>query len=81
MGLARAFMFGGRLGEPLWVEGVEPAAVYEPGRATSVVHHFHEKLLRLREDMLTSAGRAIAEERHAYTAGFVERLERELAAG
>ena len=81
VGLARAFMFGGRLGEPLWIEGVEPAAVYAPGRATSVVHHVREKLLRLREDMLTEPGRALAEERHAYTAGFLERLEREWAAG
>jgi hypothetical protein len=31
--------------------------------------------------MLTGAGRAMAEDRHAYTTGFLERLEREWAAG
>jgi uncharacterized protein len=32
VGIARAFMYGGRLGEPLWVEDGEAAEVYRPGR-------------------------------------------------
>lgn len=77
IGIARAFMFGGALEEPILVDGVEPSAKYEAGRTTSVVHHFHEKLLRLREDMLTRSGRDLADERHEFMVSFLDELQRE----
>lgn len=77
IGIARAFMFGGVLGEPIWVEGVDPSDTYEAGTTTSVVHHFHEKLLRVRDDMLTESGRRLANERHDFMVAFLEELMRE----
>lgn len=77
IGIARAFMFGGALGEPIWVENAEVAEVYEPGTTTSIVHHFHEKLLRVRDDMLTDAGRRMADERHDFMMAFLSQLRRE----
>lgn len=77
IGAARALMYGGHLGERLWAPEEPWAAVYVPGRATSVLHHFHEKLLRLRGDMLTPTAGAWAEERHAFLETFVERLRDE----
>jgi len=77
VGIARAFMFGGALGEPIWVDGVDPSEVYEAGTTTSVVHHFHEKLLRIRDDMLTEAGQAIASQRHDFMVAFLDQLGQE----
>lgn len=77
IGIARAFMFGGALGEPIWVNNTEPSETYEAGVASSIVHHFHEKLLRLRDDMLTDAGRALADERHEFMVAFLDQLRNE----
>jgi uncharacterized protein len=77
IGVARAFMFGGALREPIWIAGVEPSDIYEAGKTTSVVHHFHEKLLRLKDDMLTASGRELAEERHEFMVLFLDELKRE----
>lgn len=77
VGIARAFMFGGALGEPIWVDDTRPAEIYEAGATSSIVHHFHEKLLRLKEDMLTDTGRALAEDRHDFMVAFLNRLRSE----
>lgn len=76
VGVARAFMFGGYLGEPMWVE-TDPASLggtFVPGKATSVVHHFHEKLFRLESEMLTDHGKALARARTAYMRSFMDAL-------
>lgn len=77
VGIARAFMFGGTLREPLWAVGPAPAEVYRSGPTSSVIHHFFEKLLRVRDDMLTPTARTLADERHEYMVAFVERLSEE----
>jgi uncharacterized protein len=77
VGIARACMFGGKLAEPLWVEGIAPEATYRSGPTSSVLHHFFEKLLRVRDDMLTATGRSLADERHEYMVGFLSRLQAE----
>ena len=61
IGVARAFAFGGEHGRPL----------------LSTVEHFHEKLLLLRDEMNTPAGRALAERRHAFLETFLRELEEE----
>ncbi len=77
VGIARAFMFGGRLGEPLWAP--EPIGErFQHGHTTSVVHHFHEKLLHLHEEMLTDAGRCLALERTRLMRDYLEALRRDL---
>ena len=65
VGIARTFAYGGEKGRPL----------------KDSVLHFHEKLLLLRDTMNTGAGRALAEERHAFMQAFLEELEKETAAG
>ena len=76
VGIARAFMFGGYLGEPMWVE-TNPASLggtFVPGKATSVVHHFHEKLFQLESEMLTQHGKSLARARTDYMRGFMDKL-------
>lgn len=76
VGIARAFMFGGYLGEPMWVEANpdSPGGTFVPGKTTSVVHHFHEKLFRLESEMLTQHGKVLARAKTEYMRSFIDKL-------
>jgi len=63
IGVARTFAYGGEHGRSL----------------ESSVQHFHEKLLLLKDEMNTDAGRALAEERHAFLVSFLQELDQEEA--
>ena len=77
VGIARAFMFGGRLGEPLWV--AEPInETFQPGHTASIVHHFHEKLLQLHREMLTAEGQRVALQRTQRMREYLDTLRDEL---
>ncbi|MBQ9044834.1 MAG: HD domain-containing protein [Oscillospiraceae bacterium] len=65
VGVARTFAFGGSHGRPL----------------EDSIEHFHEKLLLLRDEMNTPAGRAMADERHAFLERFLEQWNRETNEG
>jgi uncharacterized protein len=77
IGIARAFMYGGAIGEPLWMPETLPADVYREGPTSSVIAHCYEKLIRLRDDMLTELGRALAEERTAFLMVYLRRFHEE----
>ena len=77
VGIARAFMFGGHLGEPLWAP-TEIRQTFQHGHTASVVHHFFEKLLHLHEEMLTDEGMRIAVERTRYMRAYLDALKDEL---
>lgn len=68
VGIARNFAFTGVVGNPIW----DPS-----GEEYSGLGHFHDKLLRLKEEMHTDAARALAEERHAFLEAFEERFREE----
>ena len=81
IGIARCFAYGGHRGNPIHDPRIEPTPhdsfdAYKKGDGPST-NHFHEKLLLLRERMNTDAGRALADERHAYMVAFLERFEHE----
>lgn len=81
IGVARAFAYGGSRGRLLHDPAALPEAhasfeAYRAGRGPTV-NHFHEKLLLLRDRMNTPAARRVAEERHRYMEGFLERFFRE----
>lgn len=63
VGIARTFAYGGEHGRTM----------------DSSIEHFHEKLLLLKDEMNTSAGRALAEERHAFLEAFLEEYSKETA--
>lgn len=65
VGVARTFAFGGAHGSPTW----DP-----DGEEYSQLYHFEDKLLRLRGEMHTDPGRAIAEDRHKFLEAFHERF-------
>ncbi|MFB6174899.1 MAG: HD domain-containing protein [Candidatus Nanohalobium sp.] len=78
IGIARAFAFGGRKNEKFW-DGTEKASKnYDPSDHTgTVVQHFHEKLLKLHDNMNTETARKIAEDRHEYMEEFLEKFRSE----
>lgn len=82
VGIARAFMFGGYLGEPMWVpdeRNANDVKMLVHGKTSSVVHHFHEKLLKLEFEMLTDQGQVLAVERANYMRQFLGKLMSEIA--
>lgn len=83
VGIARAFAYGGANGRTMHDPGESPAAhgsfeSYRSARGTTL-NHFHEKLLLLKDRMLTASGRRMAEERHAFMVLFLGRFEEEWA--
>lgn len=81
IGIARTFAFGGKKAQPLYdpeiaVRGEMTTEEYRHGKSSSV-HHFYEKLLKLRELMNTSAARQLAEQRHEFMEDFLNQFYRE----
>lgn len=78
VGIARAMMYGAKLGEPLTSD--EPqGGLFTPGKAKSIIHHFYEKLLQLEAEFMTPAGKAEARVRMQYMRDYLDVLEVELA--
>ena len=83
IGIGRCFAYGGFVARPLH----DPAApvtlhddplCYRNGSGTTITH-FYEKLLLVRDRMTTSAGRALAEKRHAFLVTFLDEFLAEWA--
>ncbi|MFH1174221.1 MAG: HD domain-containing protein [archaeon] len=74
MGIARTFMYGGAHGIPAWLPD-EPFAdvpYNEMGKDVSIIHHFHNKLLKLKENMNTRTAKDMAEHRHEFMEQFLK---------
>jgi uncharacterized protein len=83
IGVARVFAYGGAHGQRLWapIEEVDAARWQAEGddhEKHTPVHEFVVKLSKLKGQLFTEAGRAIAKERHAYMTAFYARLEAEV---
>lgn len=81
IGIARAFSFGGAHDIALWQEEPEPfeeSSVYRQSeRPASTIQHFYDKLLRLSDEMETSAGKELARQRSDYMTSFVRQFMEE----
>jgi uncharacterized protein len=79
IGVARAFAYGGHEGQRLWAN-VPPD--YQEKMSTrhehTPVHEYHLKLIRIKDRLLTSSARKLAEERHRFMVLYFEQLEREV---
>jgi uncharacterized protein len=73
IGIGRTFMYCGARNIPMWDPGIpigrEHYDDYQDDPST--VHHFHHKLLRLKDNMNTKTGREMAEHRHNIMEGFL----------
>lgn len=81
IGIARTFAYGGARGRKLYdAEEIVRTDMSEDeyrSKNTSSVTHFYEKLLLLKDLMVTSEGKRLAEERHAFMLAFLEQLKSE----
>ncbi|WNS73930.1 HD domain-containing protein [Bacillus sp. DTU_2020_1000418_1_SI_GHA_SEK_038] len=68
IGIARTFAFGGKKGQLIYSPDIQVREAmteeeYRKGKSTSI-HHFYEKLLKLKDLMNTETAKEIAEKRH-----------------
>lgn len=82
IGIARTFAFGGAKGRKLYdkEEDARNDMTEEEYRNknTSSVTHFYEKLLLLKDLMITKKGKQMAKERHQFMVQFLEQLQNEI---
>ncbi len=82
IGIARTFAYGGAKGRKLYdkEESARTDMTEEEYRNknTSSVTHFYEKLLLLKDLMITDKGKQMAEERHQFMVQFLEQLQNEI---
>ncbi len=81
IGIARTFAYGATIGNPIYDPAIQirkkmTEKQYRAEKSSSI-HHFYEKLLKLKDLMLTEGGRQIAEARHQYMEGFLEQFFKE----
>jgi uncharacterized protein len=81
IGIARAFAFGGKKGQPIFHPEIKirekmTIAEYRNGKSSSV-HHFYEKLLLLKDRLNTNTAIRIAEERHQFMEAFLAQFNQE----
>lgn len=89
IGIARAFATGAYFNEIFYDPTIPPqtyasAAEYRAAKDVpnrTVINHFYEKLLLLKDRMLTTTGRQLAEERHAVTERFLKEFLAEWEGG
>jgi uncharacterized protein len=82
IGIARTFAFGGAKGRKLYdtdemVRENMSETDYR-SKETASVTHFYEKLLLLKDLMVTEEGKRLAVQRHDYMEGFLNQLDREI---
>ena len=81
IGAARSLAFAVLDGQPLYAEPSETfreTLKIEEGEAYTAYHEFLFKLSKIKAKMHTTAGKALAEERHDYLEGFFEQLRAEV---
>ncbi len=78
VGIARAFMVGGKLGRPLYDEADPFCQTREPDDFVATVDHFYTKLFKLEATMQTEAGKREAHVRTQFMRNFLAQLGREL---
>lgn len=81
IGIARTFSYAGSKGHLLFdpeltVRETMTEKEYREGK-TSAVHHFYEKLLKLKDLMNTEAGKELAEERHQFMEDYLVQFFKE----
>lgn len=81
IGIARCFNYGGFKDRALYNPDIPPKLdqtkeEYKNNKAPTI-NHFYEKLLLLKDRMNTVSGKKIAEERHNYMEGFLQKFYNE----
>ncbi|GHH98266.1 HD domain-containing protein [Neobacillus kokaensis] len=81
IGIARAFAYGGKKGQPIYNPTIQvreemSLEEYRKGKSTGI-HHFYEKLLKLKDLLNTETARKMAESRQNMMETFLEQFFQE----
>lgn len=81
IGIARAFAYGGKKGQPIYdpsfkVRQEMSLEEYRKGKSSSI-HHFYEKLLKLKDLLNTQTAKDMAESRQQMMESFLEQFFQE----
>jgi uncharacterized protein len=76
IGIARAFAYGGKKGQPIYDPEIKvrkemSIEEYRNGKSTSI-HHFYEKLLKIKDRLNTDTAKKLAGNRHKMMESFLE---------
>lgn len=82
IGVARCFIYSGSKGNAMYNPELQireqmTIEEYRKGESTAI-HHFYEKLLKLKDLMNTSRGYELAKERHEFMEIFLEQFHKEM---
>ncbi|MBC7508890.1 MAG: HD domain-containing protein [Ferruginibacter sp.] len=81
IGIARAFNYGGFKNREIYNPGIAPDMEMSKEKYTTsnapTINHFYEKLLLLKNKMNTTAGKQMAEQRHAFMEIFLHQFYQE----
>jgi len=77
VGIARAYLFAGEVGAVLHNRDADPYQTQPYSRDDTGYREYMVKLSRIREKMLTTEGKRMAQERHAFMEEFFDRFLRE----
>lgn len=81
VGIGRAFLFAGQIGARLHNQDTDVRATASYTSEDTAYREFLVKLCKVKERMLTTIGRQLAEERHQFMKVFFNRLEMEINGG
>ena len=79
VGVGRAFLFAGEVGAVLHNPHTDIAKTRPYSSEDTAYREFRVKLIKIKDRMLTPAGRRLAEDRHRFMVEFFGRLEEEVA--
>lgn len=81
IGIARTFAFAGAHNCDMYIPGEDlefrDDFVEDPNHRTSIIAHFYEKLLKLKDNMNTETGKSIAEGRHKIMVEYLDQFMNE----
>ncbi|WP_062356575.1 HD domain-containing protein [Bacillus kwashiorkori] len=81
IGIARTFAYGGAKGQliydPTILRRTEISELDYRNGVTTSINHFYEKLLKLKDLMLTESGKKLAAERHKFLVLYLEQFYKE----
>lgn len=68
IGIARCIYYAAKMDNPIHLPGIlgeyEDISAYRKNGSSTAISHFYDKLLKIKNTMLTTTGQKIAEERH-----------------
>jgi len=78
VGVGRAFLFAGEVGARLHNSHRDLSKTVSYSREDTAYREFQVKLIKIKDRMLTSSGRSLAEGRHRFMVRFFKRLDAEV---